>query len=104
LLSAGQRQWVGLARTLLGDPAFLVLDEPNASLDSDGENALMAALDAAKARGATVVIVSHKASVFRAADKMLVLRDGRMEAFGPRDQVLSRIMKPAEVRPIEASR
>ena len=104
VLSAGQRQRVGLARTLLGDPAFLVLDEPNASLDSDGENALMAALDAAKARGATVVIVSHKASIFRAADKMLVLRDGRMEAFGPRDQVLSRIMKPAEVRPIEASR
>lgn len=104
VLSVGQRQRVGLARALLGDPAFLVLDEPNANLDSDGEAALMGALDALKARGATIVIVSHKVSVFRSADKMLILRDGRLEAFGPRDQVLNRIVKPAEVRPIEASR
>jgi ABC-type protease/lipase transport system fused ATPase/permease subunit len=104
VLSAGQRQRVGLARALLCDPAFLVLDEPNASLDTDGENALMAALDTMKARGATIVIVSHKVSVFRAADKMLILRDGRQEAFGPRDQVLARITKPAEVRTLEAGR
>lgn len=104
VLSVGQRQRVGLARALLGDPAFLVLDEPNANLDSDGEAALMGALDALKARGATIVIVSHKVSVFRSADKMLILRDGRLDAFGPRDQVLNRIVKPAEVRPIEASR
>ena len=101
-LSAGQRQRVGLARTMLGSPAFIVLDEPNASLDAEGENALLAALDSMKANGATVVIISHKPSIFRAADKMLVLREGRVELFGPRDQVMSRLMKPAEVRAVEA--
>jgi PrtD family type I secretion system ABC transporter len=101
-LSAGQRQRVGLARTMLGSPAFIVLDEPNASLDAEGEGALMAALDAMKANGATVVIISHKPSIFRAADKMLVLREGRVELFGPRDQVMNRLMKPTEVRAVEA--
>ena len=103
-LSAGQRQRVGLARTMLGNPAFIVLDEPNASLDAEGEDALLQALDAMKANGATVVIISHKPSIFRAADKMLVLRDGRIELFGPRDQVMSRLMKPTEVRAVEAGR
>ena len=103
-LSAGQRQRVGLARTMLGDPAFIVLDEPNASLDMEGEDALLKALDAMKANGATVVIISHKPAIFRAADKMLVLRDGRVELFGPRDQVMTRLMKPTEVRAVEAGR
>ena len=103
-LSAGQRQRVGLARAMLGDPAYIVLDEPNASLDLDGEEALMNALDSMKANGATVVIISHKPSIFRAADKMLVLREGRVELFGPRDQIMSRLMKPAEVRVVEAGR
>jgi PrtD family type I secretion system ABC transporter len=107
VLSAGQRQRVGLARTVLGRPAFVVLDEPNANLDAEGEDALMRAIDAMKADGATVVIISHKPGVFRAADKMLVLRDGRVELFGPRDQVMSRLVKPAqqpEVRAVEAGR
>ena len=103
-LSAGQRQRVGLARAMLGDPAFIVLDEPNASLDAEGEDALLRALDAMKANGATVVVISHKPSIFRAADKMLVLREGRIELFGPRDQVMARLTKPAEVRAVEASR
>ncbi|HEX3887935.1 MAG TPA: type I secretion system permease/ATPase [Phenylobacterium sp.] len=103
-LSAGQRQRVGLARAMLSNPAFIVLDEPNASLDAEGEDALMRAIDAMKANGATVVIISHKPSIFRAADKMLVLRDGRVELFGPRDQVMSRLMKPTEVRAVEAGR
>lgn len=104
VLSAGQRQRVGLARAMLGSPAFVVLDEPNASLDAEGEEALMRAIDAMKQAGSTVVIISHKPSVFRAADKMLVLRDGRLELFGPRDQVMSRLVKPApaEVRAVEA--
>lgn len=101
-LSAGQRQRVGLARTLVGDPAYVVLDEPNASLDSDGERALLAAMEAMKARGATIVVISHKPAIFRITDKMLFLRDGRAEMFGPRDQVLSRVIKPAEVHAIEA--
>jgi PrtD family type I secretion system ABC transporter len=103
-LSAGQRQRVGLARAMLGDPAFIVLDEPNASLDAEGEDALLRALDAMKANGATVVIISHKPSIFRSADKMLVLRDGRIELFGPRDQVMARLTKPTEVRAVEAGR
>ncbi|MEO8115271.1 MAG: type I secretion system permease/ATPase [Phenylobacterium sp.] len=104
VLSAGQRQRVGLARALFGEPAFVVLDEPNASLDAEGEEALMKAIDAMKANGATVVLVSHKPSIFRSADKVLLLRDGRVELFGPRDQVMARLMKPAEVRSIEAGR
>ncbi len=103
-LSAGQRQRVGLARAVLGDPAFIVLDEPNASLDAEGEDALLQALDAMKTKGATVVIISHKPSIFRTADKMLVLREGRVELFGPRDQVMARLTKPAEVRAVEAGR
>ncbi len=104
VLSAGQRQRVGLARAMLGNPPFVVLDEPNAALDAEGEEALMRAIDAMKAGGATVVIISHKPGVFRAADKMLVLRDGRVELFGPRDQVMARLVKPAasEVRAVEA--
>lgn len=103
-LSAGQRQRVGLARAMLGHPAFIVLDEPNASLDAEGEDALLRAIDAMKTNGATVVIISHKPSIFRAADKMLVLREGRVELFGPRDQVMSRLTKPTEVRAVEAGR
>lgn len=106
-LSAGQRQRIGLARALYGDPFLLVLDEPNANLDAEGEEALMRAIDAMKANGATVVIISHKPGVFRAADKMLVLREGRVELFGPRDQVMARLVKPAqpaEVRAVEAGR
>ena len=102
VLSVGQRQRVGLARAMLADPAFIVLDEPNASLDAEGEQALMSAIEAMKANGATVIIISHKIAIFRVADKLLALRDGRMELFGPRDGVMARLMKPAEVRAVEA--
>ncbi|CAN7560202.1 type I secretion system permease/ATPase [Phenylobacterium sp. LjRoot225] len=104
VLSVGQRQRVGLARAMLADPAFIVLDEPNASLDAEGEVALMSAIETMKANGATVVIISHKVGVFRVADKLLALRDGRMELFGGRDAVLARLTKPAEVRAVEAGR
>jgi PrtD family type I secretion system ABC transporter len=104
VLSAGQRQRVGLARAMLGDPAYIVLDEPNASLDAEGEQALMSAIETMKGNGATVVIISHKIGVFRVADKMLAMRDGRLELFGPRDAVMARLMKPAEVRAVEAGR
>jgi PrtD family type I secretion system ABC transporter len=104
VLSAGQRQRVGLARAMLGDPAYMVLDEPNASLDAEGEQALMEAVEAMKANGATIVIISHKIGIFRAADKILAMRDGRLELFGPRDAVLQRLMKPTEVRAVEAGR
>jgi ABC-type protease/lipase transport system fused ATPase/permease subunit len=81
-----------------------VLDEPNASLDAEGEEALMRAIDSMKAKGGTVVVISHKPGIFRAADKLLVLREGRIDLFGPKDQVMARLMKPAEVRAIEGGR
>lgn len=91
VLSVGQRQRVGLARALLRDPRLVVLDEPNANLDALGEAALMSALEALKARGATVVLVSHKPTVFRTADKLLVMQEGQIEMYGPRDAVLSKL-------------
>nr|WP_298688461.1 type I secretion system permease/ATPase [uncultured Dongia sp.] len=87
-LSGGQRQRIGLARALFGDPAFIVLDEPNANLDQTGEQALMNALAAAKADGATIVLITHRPSIVGVCDKLLVLRDGGMAQFGPRADVL----------------
>lgn len=107
VLSVGQRQRVGLARALFGDPAYVVLDEPNAALDAEGEGALLNALDVLKQQGATVIIISHKPNVFRSADKMLVLKAGRVEMFGPRDQVMAKIMQanaPPPIQQAEAAR
>ena len=87
-LSAGQRQRIGLARALFGRPRYLVLDEPNANLDHDGEQALANAIATAKDDGTTVIIVSHRPSALRHADKVLVLNGGRVVAFAPRDEVL----------------
>ena len=88
VLSAGQRQRVGLARTLYGEPKVIVLDEPNANLDAEGEAALLKAVEGAKARGATIVLVSHKPSIFGSADKLLVLRAGQIAQYGPREEVM----------------
>lgn len=89
ILSGGQRQRVALARALYGDPVFVVLDEPNSSLDEAGDAALLQAIAQMKARGTTFVVMTHRVSVLGVADKMLVLRDGTQQAFGPRDQVLA---------------
>ena len=88
VLSAGQRQRVGLARTLYGDPKVIVLDEPNANLDAEGEAALAEAIKGLKERGATVIMVSHKPSVLAQADKLMMVRGGRIERFGPREEVM----------------
>ena len=95
VLSAGQRQRVGLARAMLRAPALVVLDEPNANLDAQGEEALLKALKVMKAREQTVVVVSHKPSMLQDADKLLVIRDGRVDMFGPRAAVLERLNKNA---------
>ncbi|NOX95244.1 MAG: type I secretion system permease/ATPase [Alphaproteobacteria bacterium] len=90
-LSAGQKQRLGLARALYGDPIFVVLDEPNANLDAEGDAALAKAVQRLKARGATTIIVAHRPSTIAYVDKLLMLSDGETRAFGPRDEVLKKI-------------
>jgi ATP-binding cassette subfamily C exporter for protease/lipase len=92
-LSGGQRQRVGLARALYGDPVFVVLDEPNSSLDEAGDAALSDAIAAAKARGTTIVAITHRTTLLKVCDKILFLRDGVQQAFGPREDVLAALAK-----------
>ncbi|WP_199223674.1 ATP-binding cassette domain-containing protein, partial [Caulobacter sp. HMWF009] len=94
-LSAGQRQRIGLARALFGNPFLVVLDEPNANLDAEGEEALNMAISGVRSRGGVVIIVAHRPNVLATIDFVLVMRDGRQQAFGPRDEILAQLMKPA---------
>lgn len=103
MLSGGQRQRVGLARAIYGDPVFVVLDEPNSSLDEEGDAALAAAIQTMKSRGTTFVVMTHRTSVLAVADKMLVLRDGQMQAFGPRDEVLMALQKAQQQMQAQAA-
>lgn len=94
-LSGGQRQLIGLARALYRAPKLVVLDEPNSNLDGEGEAALLRALATLKAEGTTVVLVSHRPNLVQGVDKVLVLREGMVEMFGPRIEVLKRLIQPA---------
>ena len=96
ILSGGQRQRVGLARALYGKPVFVVLDEPNSSLDEAGDAALANAIAALKQLGTTFVVMTHRTSVLGVADKMLIMRDGAQQAFGPRDEVLAALQQKAK--------
>ncbi|MGX5848281.1 type I secretion system permease/ATPase [Mesorhizobium sp. PL10] len=93
-LSGGQRQRIGLARALYGRPALVVLDEPNSSLDAAGEEALNQAIAAIKEAGTTVVVVAHRPSLMVHVDSVLVLNDGQVQMFGPRDTVLAQLRRP----------
>lgn len=90
-ISLGQRQRLGLARALYGDPAFVVLDEPNANMDEAGDRALIEALTTLKQLRTTVLIVTHRASVLKCADKVLALHGGTVAAFCPREQMLRQV-------------
>jgi ABC-type protease/lipase transport system fused ATPase/permease subunit len=96
VLSGGQRQRIGLSRAIYGDARVIVLDEPNANLCAEGEAALSRALEALKDQGRTVVVISHRPSVMRTVDKLLVLNGGRVELLGPRDEVLKALPRPVQ--------
>jgi ATP-binding cassette subfamily C protein/ATP-binding cassette subfamily C protein EexD len=96
-LSGGQRQRIALARAVFGDPGLVVLDEPNSNLDGAGEQALASAIEYLRAKGTTIVLITQRPHVLQQMDKLLVLRDGKAAAFGPRQEVLPDITRP---RPI----
>ena len=103
VLSGGQRQRIALARAIFGKPSLVVLDEPNANLDTEGDAALAAALQELKARGTTVVVVTHRPALVAQVDKVLLLKDGAVEMFGPRKQVLERLRTRPEPVPTTVS-
>ena len=103
VLSAGQAQRIALARTLYGDPFLIVLDEPNSNLDAEGDEALTRAIRAARTRGAIVVVVAHRPVAIEGVDLLLVMKEGRVQAFGPKDTVLGQVLQrsPAHTPPIK---
>jgi ATP-binding cassette subfamily C protein len=101
-LSAGQAQRVALARALYRDPFLVVLDEPNSNLDAEGDEALARAILGVRARSGIVVVIAHRPSAIAGVDQVLMLRDGRAQALGPKDEILSMVLqRPAAARPLK---
>jgi PrtD family type I secretion system ABC transporter len=98
-LSGGQRQRIGLARALFRQPRLIVLDEPNASLDAEGDTALLQAIGRARDAGSTIVMITHRPSALAGADRLAVLVDGQLQHFGPREEVLARMQPQAQRQP-----
>lgn len=103
ILSGGYRQRIGLARAVYGDPSLVVLDEPSSNLDADGDAALAHCILQLKQRGTTVVLISHRPATIGVCDKILVLREGVVEMFGPRNEILSRLTRPVAVPSVQAA-
>jgi ATP-binding cassette subfamily C protein len=101
-LSAGQRQRVGLARAFYGNPKLVVLDEPNANLDDAGEAALAQALMSARNKKITTIVISHRPAVLSCVDKILIVQDGLVAAFGGRDEIMAKF-SPKQPTPAQAS-
>jgi ATP-binding cassette subfamily C protein PrsD len=101
-LSAGQAQRIALARALYRDPFLVVLDEPNSNLDAEGDEALAHAILGVRARGGIAVVIAHRPSAIAGVDLVLMLREGRMQAFGPKDEILARVLqRPSPARPLK---
>jgi PrtD family type I secretion system ABC transporter len=94
-LSLGQQQRIGLARALYGRPKYLFLDEPNANLDAEGDAALLNAIEQCAAQGTTIICIAHRSSVLKHCSKILMLKQGQVLAFGPRDEVLKKLTLPS---------
>ena len=103
VLSGGQRQRVALARALYGNPVLVVLDEPNSSLDEAGDAALSQAIVTMKSRGTTFVVITHRTSVLSVTDRLLVLRDGTQQLYGPTAEVMQKLMPAAVAAPAGAA-
>ncbi|MDX2308545.1 MAG: type I secretion system permease/ATPase [Hyphomicrobium sp.] len=103
-LSAGQRQRVALARALYRDPFLVVLDEPNSNLDAEGEEALAQAIRSVRERGGIVVVVAHRSGVLAAVDKVAVMGNGQLTAFGDRDEILKKATRIAAPVPVDPKR
>ncbi|MGY4286172.1 ATP-binding cassette subfamily C protein [Bradyrhizobium sp. LM2.7] len=103
ILSGGYRQRIGLARAVYGNPSLVVLDEPSSNLDADGDAALAHCILQLKQRGTTVVLISHRPATIGVCDKILVLREGVAEMFGPRTEILSRMTRPVPVPSVQAA-
>ncbi|MCB2011595.1 MAG: ATP-binding cassette domain-containing protein, partial [Geminicoccaceae bacterium] len=99
-LSGGERQRIGLARALYGMPTIVILDEPNANLDAEGEQHLLRVVAYLKSQGTTVIFIAHRPSMLQSADRIILMRDGMIEDDGPRDEIMRKVTRPRSV-PIE---